>query len=324
MMVLAPATLAGCDSVSSAADVEIFADGLTNPRGIAFDDEGGLLVAEAGGGGRYTGRVTRVNPNGSRRTIADGLPFGRNPDGEDVGASSVAARGEEIFILTGQGREAPSQRVLRWTPERGLGGFSSLGVWFDPAGYPDPSQGRNPFDMAFAPDGWLWVVDSARNEVLRVAPNGSHFESVVLFESPDGSDPVPTGIAFGPDGLAYVSMFSANPHGRGSSWVVVVEADGSYRQAVSGLTMCIDVAFDALGRLHTLQFADSFEVGRPDLYELDSGAIYRASGSRLDLVADRLPYPVSMVFGPDDLTYLALGGAFLPEGAGGVGRLKIS
>src|SRR5262249_50989402 len=80
---------------AQAADgVAIFATGFNNPRGLKFGPDGYLYVAEAGLGGTnstigqrpqvptppgpYTGgrtaRISKVDPNGQRTTVADRLP----------------------------------------------------------------------------------------------------------------------------------------------------------------------------------------------------------------------------------------------------------
>src|SRR5437763_14497808 len=77
------------------ATYSVFAGGLENPRGLAFSPEGVLYVAEAGTGGSlsttrpqcmqvpfpvgpytggFTSRISKINADGSRTTVADGLP----------------------------------------------------------------------------------------------------------------------------------------------------------------------------------------------------------------------------------------------------------
>src|SRR5688500_6324337 len=76
--------------VEARATIEVIANGLMNPRGLAFGPEGALYVAEGGRGGSEpcvtgntgkvcygaTGAITRIDPlqAGSQTRIVTGLP----------------------------------------------------------------------------------------------------------------------------------------------------------------------------------------------------------------------------------------------------------
>ena len=324
MVAAAGAGLAACGSTAvSAVDLDRFAEGLSNPRGIAFDALGNLLVAEAGygTGEEPTGRLTRIDPSGGKTVLIDRLPYGFDPEGENVGLSSVLPRGDEILLLMGQGEGDPFQKVLILEPDVPLHSFNDLGVMSDTI--IDILALRNPFDMAFAPDGWLWIVDSETNDIMRVSPNGRNRERVVNVAEAMGADQVPTGIDFGPDGHAYVAMFTRRPHIRRSSWVARIDGQGQIEPAMLGLTMAIDVAFDVVGRLHALEFSQAFAMDRPGFYEFDSGRLLRGSGRRTEVLAEGLPFPTAMAFGPDGDCYIGLNGAFGGQGDGWIGRLSL-
>src|SRR4051794_37159354 len=81
-------------SAEWAADVEVFATGLNNPRGLKFGPDGNLYVAEGGTGGTastvglctqvpfpvgpysggFTSRISRIDRLGNRHTVVDRLP----------------------------------------------------------------------------------------------------------------------------------------------------------------------------------------------------------------------------------------------------------
>jgi hypothetical protein len=89
----------------------VFAGGLTNPRHIRFGPDDLLYVAEAGIGGPqpgtciwegnmftqtgsymggYTARISRILPDGTRETVAQGLPGFVDGFGDGLGVSDIA------------------------------------------------------------------------------------------------------------------------------------------------------------------------------------------------------------------------------------------
>jgi len=94
-----------------AQDWTVVATGLTNPRHMSFGTDGLLYVAEAGVGGDllgtcawegnmfnqtgpylggYSGRVSRIHPDGTRETVAGGLPGFVDGFGDALGPSDIA------------------------------------------------------------------------------------------------------------------------------------------------------------------------------------------------------------------------------------------
>lgn len=87
---------------------EVYASGLTNPRNMHFGPDGLLYVAEAGIGGNleptcepadnmfqpyrggYSARISKILPDGTRQTVADGLPGFIDGFGDGLGVSDLA------------------------------------------------------------------------------------------------------------------------------------------------------------------------------------------------------------------------------------------
>lgn len=90
---------------ASAADCSVVARGLRAPIGSVFSNQGNLIVSETGiAGDQTSGRISIVSPDGSRRTLLDGLPQGTNAAGGDAsGPNSLAMVGRTIYVAMGQG-----------------------------------------------------------------------------------------------------------------------------------------------------------------------------------------------------------------------------
>lgn len=87
---------------------EVYATGLTNPRNLHFGPDGLLYVAEAGIGGNleptcdpadnmfqpyrggYSASISRIMPDGTQQTVADGLPGFIDGFGDGLGVSDLA------------------------------------------------------------------------------------------------------------------------------------------------------------------------------------------------------------------------------------------
>jgi hypothetical protein len=102
-VLLATATAVG--GTASAADCSVVAAGLRGPIGSVFSNQGNLIVSETGIAGNPTsGRISIVSPDGTRRTLLDGVPQGTNAAGGDAsGPNSLAMAGRTIYVAMGQG-----------------------------------------------------------------------------------------------------------------------------------------------------------------------------------------------------------------------------
>lgn len=92
-------------ATASAADCGVVASGLRAPIGSVFSNQGNLIVSETGiAGDPASGRISIVSPDGTRRTLLDGLPQGTNAAGGDAsGPNSLAMVGRTIYVAMGQG-----------------------------------------------------------------------------------------------------------------------------------------------------------------------------------------------------------------------------
>lgn len=236
---------------------EVYVGNLEDPRGLTFDPEGYLVIAQEGTGEGFTGRISKaiemIDPATGRRSVllkdlANGLPshwyyesdlpFLRDPSGtSDV---AFSADGTLHFVV---GTFYPE----RWSPKfealwRADGvGYNELQnaapytwIWpwivenepFAPYGL---DLGCNPYAMILDEDGTAYVTDAGANVTLRITPEGeiSTFSVLPVQYAPDDPnlplDPVQTGIAWGPDGAVYFALMTGAPYVEGASKVFRAE-----------------------------------------------------------------------------------------------------
>jgi sugar lactone lactonase YvrE len=310
--------------------VELFATGLNQPRGMAFDGAGNLFVAEAGaldpaaaGGSQpetnHSGRVVRIDTNRHVTTIVDGLPFTHYTTSGDIGATDVVMLGDALYVLTGEGYDDQlSRSVLGVTPggpPQPVASILNFAIDTTPLDYQLSHGGvpTNPYAMAVAPDGsTLYITDGASGRVLRATLDGN----IRLFAELPNMPPL-TGLAFGSDAMLYFAMFSTLPHTPGSGVIWAADPSGKLTAAAEGLTMPIDVGFNDAGMMYVLEFSDGLQPQQP--YAAGSGRLLRIErhGAQT-VVLDRLDYPTAMVFSHTGDLYIAVSGAFTAPGEGAI------
>ena len=311
------ALLAGCTCSALAAGytATVIANGLDNPRGLAFAPDGSLWITEAGlptGTGASTlvrgepqiltdtGSITRWL-NGAQSRILTGLPSIYGQDSHDVvGPQGIAFDpGGTPAIVIGAGVN-PTVRSTDLAPDgvnlsRMIGNTSAdLGAWeaaHNPAGGPVDSD---PWHVARLPDGWL-VTDAGGNSLLHVANDGT-VSTVAAFASrdlggPRPTEPVPTGVAVAPNGDYYVSELTGFPFVPGAARIYRIVPGQAPTIFATGFTMLTDIAFGADGTLYALEY-DSNGLLAPG----DAGALWKVNpdGSRSLVFADGLVNPTGL------------------------------
>ena len=313
----------GCSCAALAADYtsSVLASGLNNPRGLAFGPDGGLYITEAGiaaGSGpstiirgaahtyTETGSLTR-HLGGTQTRVLTGLPSIYTAGSlEVVGPNGIAFAPSGAPVMTiGAGVDptvratdlAPVgtnlSRLLTFGSSVDLGAYEALN---NPAGGP---LDTNPWHVAVVAGGYL-VTDAGGNSLLRVASDGT-ISTVASFASrvlggPAPTEPVPTGIAVGPDGAYYVSELTGFPFVPGAARIYRIAPGGTPTIFASGFTMLSDIAFGADGSLYALEY-DSNGLLAPG----SGGALWRVAsdGSRSLVFNDGLVSPTGLAIGED-------------------------
>lgn len=328
--------------------------GLEGPRGLKFGPDGLLYVAEAGLGGNTnsaslpclqvgppggpyhggpTGRISQIGENGTRTTVAYGLPSAKSsfPTGDILGPADVAFLDGKLYALLAgggcsHGNLSQPNGIVRINRQNGswnyVANLSDLLQQY-PAAYPgavgtaDFEPDGSPYSLV-AHKGKLYMVEPNHGQIFWVTPDGRAGEAIdiskheghivptaaawhngnlyvgnlgrfpvtpqwekvmtlsdnlpFLDDTPGlGTDFWPhtlriassragftnvVGLAFGPDGLAYVLELStaANVYVPGTGKVVRVQRDGTIEDVVTGLTFPTGMTFGPDRALYVSNF----------------------------------------------------------------------
>ncbi len=242
------------------------ATGLDNPRQLALTVNGGLVVAEAGHGGRhcmgddtcigFTGSVA-VYRDGHRREVMSGLISGAGGDGSFAtgadGAGRVPGGGPYLAAMT----YAPPQALPPGVSGRQLGKLLAARPggtkWIkanitafernhDPDGEGFDS---NPYSV-LALRGQTLVADAAGDSIIAVR-HGRNSLWAALPDPGPRVDPVPTSISLGGDGHVYVGTLWSER--RGKARVFEYTRHGRLLDVYKGFTTITGVAAKKNGTL---------------------------------------------------------------------------
>jgi hypothetical protein len=278
--------------------------GLDNPRGLAFDADGHLFVAEAGHGGSecipgergeqcigFTSGVSKIE-NGSAHRVVTGQVSNAGRDGTVAsGINGISILGDwRIFGVVGESRFAvPPTGFSVQTTEKAKAQLGRLDE-FTPGGHgrvvadvggldfkwseehkslvPEQFPDSNPYAVLATPDG-QWVINAASN-TLDLVRDGS-VKQRTFFPNPKVSDAVPTCVSRGPDGALYVGELTGGGNGPGASVVWRVEPGEQPTMWAKGLTAVTGCGFDTDGDFFAVEFSTlGFESFQPE-----TGAVVR-------------------------------------------------
>lgn len=213
------------------SQVTTLATGFSTPRGVRYNPrDGAVYVAEGGIGGDlvasntpdcpavynpftpyhsgYTGRVSRVWPNGRREVIADHLPSMADAYNGLYGPADVAFVEDKVYVLIQMGgceKGLPNDlpAILRINHDGSTTNVANLNAWIR-ANPPHFVEDTNPATTDLEPDGvfntmitvgrFLYVVETNRNFILKVDPSNGSITRLYDM-SIDNADHNPTVIA---------------------------------------------------------------------------------------------------------------------------------
>jgi hypothetical protein len=315
---------------------KVVATGLNDPRGLRFGPDDLLYVAEGGIGGTHStigqctqvpaagpylgsntgSRISRIDWQGVRSTVADNLPSSvTGPGGGNSisGVADVQFIGNTLYgLLTGAGcshgvPDVPNQ-VFRVNPDKTWTMVANISDYLmnNPVANPDPDDFEpdgTPYSMTSA-HGELFVTQPNQQEVDRINPKTGKISRVVdisiLHSGLGGHWIGPTSMVYH-DGNFYFGTLTPFPLVQGAAKVYKLSPDGTYSVFATGFTMILGVAFDNHDRLYVLENTVGFPFPTPG-----SGDVIRVdpSGKR-QLITSGLHLPTAMTFGPDGRLYIS-------------------
>lgn len=299
--------------------------GLVHPRGMSYDADGNLYIAEGGNGGDRpsdlpdafgnpamqgtTSQITFVAPDGFTFPLLPDLPSFST---EGLGAQRVLIDGDTMWLLFSEGPlNVPfnySAVALDLATFR-VKHFIDL-YTYEREFNPDNSEEfyNNPNDIDIASDGTVWIVDAGGNTIFTWTPE----TGLVVFKAWD-TNPVPTSLDFGEDGSIWVS-FLGQQLAPGAGSVQHLDASGEIIETYEGLTTVTDVLVAEDG---TVYFVEMFREGEsPEVPA--PGAISAITEEGVSVVVDNLFFPFALAQSPSGDIVVSQGTVTLgPEPAPG-------
>ena len=352
-LLLFGAVSAGCTTPRSAdspssVTVEVVLTGLDNPRGVAVDADGALIVAEAGLGDDArdvtdrTGSLTRfVDRNGNGY-------FGDPGEAEPWFEHLASYNAMNVYATGRDEVSGPSDVALARDGRTYLsvdGGFEEFALFEISS---DISIGRNlagrsnMTGVALSRDERsLFVTESTLNQLIEITLETAGTRRIVVFSDlGSGQQSVPAGLAIDPrDGHVLVALFSGVAESGDGGFIPFVPGDskivrvdpvaGTVTDEITGLTTAVDVAVDDSGNVFVVELAsdhadlleDGADLFDPDAEPLHGGYVrysgtvtmYPHDGGQPIVLARGLDAPTNITVAPD-------GGLYVSTGQGTPGR----
>lgn len=310
---------------------EVILGDLGAPRGLAFDAAGNLLVADAGKGGEVemvmpgpegeamvkmglTGRIISIGADGAVSDRIGGFPsYAMGTETLDL--YRAIPHGDSLWVVfSGSGAAATGAFWMDSVAELDA---ETLAVKtlinlhsFETANDPDGNGfDTNVADIAWGPDGTLYIVDAGGNDLLSWTADGG---LQLVHAWPD--NPVPTAIAVADDGDLYIGFLGAGL----APGAAKIEhwSGGALVETFGGLNAVSDILLDG-DDLYAVQLVLFTEQGP------GPGSVVKVDSSGATPIAEGLPAPFGIAKGPDGALYVSFGTVPLGPGmTGGVIRLK--
>lgn len=304
--------------------------GLSGARGVNYDADGNLYIAEAGSGGPitlmespdfgtittgFTGQVTMIAADGTQSVALGGLVSTLSNEGGG-GLQQVYPVGDSLWLVIngyGPGTNQPFYGDAIIEVDKASG---RIKTWIDLGGYelandPDglgPDSNTN--DIGWDANGTLYIVETGANTLYTWTPEAG-LTVVQTWENT-----VPTSIEFADDGSYYIG-FLGTGIAPGAGHIEHYSADGELIETFGGLTGVTDIAIGQDGNIYAVQIFSVFGDQGPDPM---SGNVVMVNAEGATPVAEGLMFPYGLSQAPDGSWAVSVG-TVLPAGAGAVVKI---
>ncbi len=318
--------LLGLSLPASAQESNVIVNGLNNPRGLYYDANGVLWIAEAGTGGdqigqgalgpiKYggTSQIVKVLPGKTEITpVLGGLPSAPNFD-DMIGANSVYVDADGLWLVTGIGPLAAPlvEAALQLDPKTlRIKQFIDLYAYEDANNPDEDVKMSDPIDVTIGEDGTTYLLDASGNDLLTwTAADGLKLFHVWM------DLPVPTAVDVGPNGHIYVGFLSPFPYDPGTARIEEWTADGTMVASYDNLTAVTDVAVGDDGTIYAVQLADGYgDLG----FNPNTGSVIKVSADGKTPVAEGLNYPYRMAIAANGGIAVTINSTFSEPNSGAV------
>lgn len=303
--------------------------GLSSPRGVNYDADGNLYIAEPGSGGEitlmespdfgtittgFTGQVTMLAADGTQSVAIGGLVSTNSNEGGG-GLQQVYPQGDSLWLVFNGYGPGPMQPFYGDSVVEVDKASGKIKTWIDLGGYevandPDgngPDSNTN--DIGWSADGTLYIVETGANTLYTWTPDAG---LTVVHSWPDNT--VPTSIEFAADGTFYIG-FLGTGIAPGAGHIEHWSADASELiETFSGLTGVTDIEIGQDGNIYAVQIFTVFGDQGPDPM---SGNVVMVTADGATPVAEGLMFPYGLAQAPDGSWAVSVG-TVLPAGAGAV------
>jgi len=310
---------------------ELVIDGVSAPRGVAFDADGNLLVAAAGTGGEHiieipsfedpavmmqisaglSGKVVAVAADGTATDLVSGLPSYATPQ-ETNGIYRVIPNGDSLWLVQSSAQPGAfwGSTVVELDAETLMTKNVINMTGYEVANNPDGNEiDSNVSDIAWTADGTLLITDAGANTLYSWTADAG---LEVVQSWPENS--VPTSVEVAENGDVYVGFLGEGlmpGAAKIERW-----SNGELAETFSGLNAVTDILLDG-EILYAVQLVIFGEEGP------GAGSVVQVTADGATPVAEGLLAPFAIAKGPDGALYVSFGTiAFFPDAPSGVVKIE--